>query len=370
MIRDSTLDKFYLCFFSGKETMMSGSPSKILRYSSLTTPTKFIKKNICGTILSIGVLKTAKTGHSFFDIFLQIAKNDFATITIMNVAAHDKFINLKMKNVTLINVTQKAERKFYNERCQSRVEEMRHAVDYIPSLETMSISSITDETSEVFHVSAKFFWINQSSKVTKSGGVCKEAVVKDNSGEKILTVWNESVIDSLTDGMSYNILNITCKIYNGLKLSTTKAVVFEAIPDITDIATPNMSIYRLYSPIATFEKPTVVAAIVTMKFICKNRRCNYEVEKPSDATKFVSCINCGNKMLVHRLKESIDVVLSVESSSSQFIQVSTDSVMLRTVMNEECFSDKDNLEESILCLELTAMTYDKTTMRVVSFKTD
>ena len=109
--------------------MDSPSAPKYLKHATSTF--KPLKVNLCGTLLSVGILHRGKTGNSFFNIYLQISKTEFEVIKVMVTdAIREQFLNFKMENIQLLNLTRKEDTIFFNQRFSSRCEQLRHDVDF------------------------------------------------------------------------------------------------------------------------------------------------------------------------------------------------------------------------------------------------
>ena len=183
-----------------------------------------------------------------------------------------------------------------------------------------------------------------------------------------MTIWTASVIDSIENNKSYNVFNVTAKVFNGLKLNTTRSSIFELIDDIEEVVALDVSLYKTNNELAVIEYPTVVGIIVDMKFSCKNRRCNKEVIKPKDASKFLKCEACKSLMRVDRLDQCTVTTINIEDSDKKYYELKVDVDVLKTIIDENCFGDDRRLSEAILVTNLAAVTYDKTTKKIESFE--
>lgn len=147
------------------------------------------------------------------------------------------FKDLKNVGVELTNLS-KSDELFFNSRVGSKVSKANYTLAFELKLPIMSIGSIKEESADKVHICGKLFWIGEPTR-NKRGSALRNDIVKDDSGEIELTVWNPRIMDLFEDNKTYLIMNLRTLTFQSLiKVATTTSSVIEETDEV-DVDVPN-----------------------------------------------------------------------------------------------------------------------------------
>ena len=89
-----------------------------------------------------------------------------------------------------------------------------------------NISGISELITQDFNITEKLFWISDL-ETTKFGRSLRDALIKDTTGEIVLTIWSSSLMDSVEEKKCYNFINVSTRVFNGIKLTTGRNTIIE-----------------------------------------------------------------------------------------------------------------------------------------------
>ena len=182
---------------AAKRTLFNSPPSS----SSSTPRSSRDKENVSGHLLMVGEEQQGQNNR-YFEILINTAPNALGRITVMTLGLT---INFKVMCMKAINLYLKAPadresgKWFFNQRFGDKCGEMANLPFRKMVLPITPISQLTQETPAGVYVRGKIVWLDEA-EVTTTGKLVRNGIIKDQSGEMRLPIWNQNLIGSLKGG--------------------------------------------------------------------------------------------------------------------------------------------------------------------------
>ena len=172
------------------------------------------------------------------------------------------------------------------------------------------MSFIKTQKTGIFDILATIKWLHNMKQIDspKVKGRLREAVLYDESGSILLTVWGD-LIDSIEECKTYEFHNLSLKNFFGLKLSTTTSTIITAASD-ADKVIPNLCESDLKEHLDHERMindklhpklccPELFGTTVSVGPSCVNMSCRKALQIVP-GSRIVTCISCNMTMSVDK----------------------------------------------------------------------
>ena len=279
------------------------------------SPSSFEREDISGYVVMVGGLQQGDK-NKYFDVKLNVASGGNVVVRVMVIGSQKtNFLNYMNKPVNIKQVSIPRNRKnnvrFFTEKFGSSCDPCPHKLAF--PITPLTLTKIADVTVEMsgFNVLGRLKWLGEMESANNSK--VKNAVIVDETGEIVISIWREQCIRVVQDGVVYMISDLTTRMWNRkLKLNTTTQTLFmkknddEKLPKVI-----NLAAHQDDSDMCTLVNPDVVSANVEIRRACRNVECRAEfVPKVKDG--FPRCPKCGHSNKLTSLRKNVQCFITVD----------------------------------------------------------
>ena len=290
------------------------------------SPSSSKKLSFTGYIVLISSYSnTSSSGNSFFDVVIKIGENQFQGVRVMEKGEEREVLKLRSKLVTLI-VSDSNGTIFYNVMRGCAVEELIYELDFDSNIPTTRLGSDLKNQVDLIFVAGGIKWIKEERLVKVSIRV-RKGVIKDETGELPLTLWN-TMIDRIKEDHWYQLSEIEVRQYYGTELTATKDTVLEEITKGN--ITWNEEILKHYSKAWKETTSVLCCPSITAVEISETLECP-KCQQPLSANgseKICKCGTCGRKVNVKQCKKTFKGEIDVEKDGNSISLVFDLNVVL------------------------------------------
>ena len=114
------------------------------------------------------------------------------------------FVELKGCAITLQDLGQSCPMLFFNANRGNgnKIERKNYELDFSNEIQITAIGEIDESSCNVMHVCGKLFWAGDN-KTTSDNKVLWKDVITDTRGNYRITIWKQSLIDTIQHGCPY-----------------------------------------------------------------------------------------------------------------------------------------------------------------------
>ena len=314
--------------------------------------------DITGVIVCVGEVQMGSRGNSYFDLKLKKSENTMENVKVMTLGVkHEQFCKLIGRPVVLKKVSSSDRTIFFNAQRNSIIEEKKYELEFSNEMHITKIKDIDPSSSEQMHFCGIIYWAGKLNTTT-DGKTLREGVIHDETGEHRITVWKESLINTIEHQSQYIITDCQLRYYNKLiKLTTTWNTVVQQSSLEMDLEPPSMIEDDPEHIIICC--PEILTIEIKREKICVNCKMPIVVEENQ---RHLRCNNCQKLMLVKRLGERCGGEIQLHKGDQDFT-ATFDISVFKSYFTKEV--DEDDMEIEILELNNVDFTLDKVTNDLV-----
>ena len=192
---------------------LPSTPPSACKNKLFMTPSpsrKSRKVNLTGYITHIGESRTSQSSHrnQYFDIKFKIAEKEEVKVRCMVLGMPESYLHKRRNQpISLINVSDSNGTLFFNMQTGSSLKELNYGLDFSKELIVTKISGIQEDQCYPINITGTIRWMGEN-KLSKDGISIREGLLKDETGGIPLTIWKESLINTITEGESYQITHL------------------------------------------------------------------------------------------------------------------------------------------------------------------
>ena len=177
-----------------------------------------------GYIVHIGQMCKASTGNEYFGIKFKFDEHELLTVRVMQYEKEfDMFKSNKGKAIS-INATTSRNTTFFNKKFKSKIEQILYKLDFNNELVVTPLNNDLSKMASLVVVQGNIKWMGDA-RTTSFGHRVRDAILKDNSGDIKLSLWN-SLCD-LQENKSYIFTDMEIKQYFGTVMSSSRTTAVE-----------------------------------------------------------------------------------------------------------------------------------------------
>ena len=345
---------------SPKRTPMSPpvSPSYSAR-RGLKSPKK-PKEAFQGYVIHLGQLTTGLKGNQYFDVLFQNKADTAVQFRVMVFAnEYEEFQGLRDTvtreggSLLVEGISTNTDTWFYNTRYGST---MVHK-DFAPQFQ---FSDLTTKIKDVklspvlLHCKGRVAF-SGGTKSTSTGSTFVEATFTDETGQIPLTLWTGKY-ENVTDKACYHITNLMTKIYDGLKLATTRSSEFSRIEqlkldwDMVDQQTVDARELAEKKNVL-ISRPVVLGVEMHWNKYCSKPTCRVPVPVDTSVNVY-TCTSCEKTLKLDKLPKVFSGSVEVQESDAVPSQVlHLDDTILKDFYGLEEIEDLKTVKERLVLEE-------------------
>ena len=316
---------------SSPSSRFSSPSSSQNKFSPPSPSSRSSKENITGYVNAVGKVQKGEK-NKYFDVKVNVASGGHVNVRVMMIGVmRTDFKQHLHKPVALTGLSNNKGKRFFTEKYGAKLTPCPYNLSF--NRKPIKITSIKDveENMSMFNIKGRFAWLTNMKPA--NNGWIRDGVVADATGAKIVSIWREPFINSLTNGKIFLFTDLNTKwSNNGFKFQTTGLTVAvlcdddssSDVPDTVDLVP-----FQDESGILQLKDPNVVTAHVKSIRVCRNVECKREFQ-PEQNDAFPICPECnhGCKLLNLGTKIECSITLEIEGED---IKLTASKELIRSV---------------------------------------
>ena len=282
-----------------------------------------------GYVIHLGQLTTGLKGNQYFDVMFQHKSDAAVQFRVMVFAnEHEEFkvlretVTRKGGSLFVEGISTSSDTWFFNSRYGSTMVHKEFTPHFAMSDLTTKVKDVK-LSPELLHCKGRVAF-SGGTKSTSSGSTFVEGTLVDETGQIAFTLW-AGKYENVQEKACYHVTNLTTKIYDGLKLATTRNSEFERIEQLN--LDWDMIEQETVDAREAAEKknvmicrPVVIGVEMDWNKFCSKPTCRVPV--PADSNlKVYTCTSCEKTLKLDKLQKVFSGSLEVQESEEAPSQV-------------------------------------------------